>query len=119
MATTAQRLEAIFAKDGGEFPKKGKFGGVMLAEVLGDIRKERTEQAKVQAKDLILKALSLQDQGAKLDAEYEKTRKSRDKELGKLLNQIENMLNGRPIGDGSNSDEEKPETETEDKPAEG
>lgn len=80
--------------------------GVLFQDTLKEIREEREKTAKAQAKDLLLKAMNIQEEWSKAEKQFNNQKAKFDKELGKLLNQINSMLNGSdPQPENSNSNE--------------
>lgn len=92
MSNNTQRLIELFGFDPAkrENPTKD-----LLTEVLGDLKKERSEKAKVLAKTQLTEAVQLREQMYKLEKEFEGARAKFDKQLGKILNVLEASLNGR------------------------
>ena len=72
----------------------------ILTEALGEISKERAEKRKEAAKELIRKALDLKDQMNASRKEFEGKSKKFDKELGKVMNRLQNMAKGKPLDAG-------------------
>lgn len=97
----SDRLEQLIGFDAAKSPSVTQD---VLTEVLKEIQEERKQKAKVQAKEQLIKALTLREQMAqarkKFEAEWEKS----DKELGKVVNRLHAVLNGKTVAD------ETPET---------
>jgi len=68
----------------------------LLKEVLAELNKERQEKAKVALKATMEEAVKLREEMKKVDNQYNQTRANFNKQLGKLLNSLENSLRGRP-----------------------
>lgn len=100
----SNRLEQLIGFDAAKGPSVTQD---VLTEVLNEIKEERKQKAKVQAKEQLVKALTLREQMAqarrKFEAEWEKS----DKELGKVVNRLHAVLNGKPAPD---ENAETPET---------
>ena len=67
----------------------------LFAEVAADLNKERVEKAKTQAKELITKAIDLTTQRDELEKKFRKEVERFDKELGKLMGQIDQLSQGK------------------------
>jgi hypothetical protein len=67
----------------------------LLKEVLGELNKERQDKAKVALKVTLEEAVKLREEMNKVDKQYNQTRANFNKQLGKLLNSLENSLRGR------------------------
>lgn len=85
----------------------------ILGEALKEISEERAEKRKDAAKELLRKALDLKDQKERGRKEFEGKSRKFDKELGKVMNRLENMAKGRPL-DAGDDDAEGGEDETSD-----
>ena len=72
----------------------------ILNEALREVSEEKAEERKGKAKDLIRKAIDLQDQMNAARKEFEGKSKKWDKELGKVMNRLENMAQGKPLDAG-------------------
>ena len=72
----------------------------ILNEALEEVSRERAEERKGKAKTLIRKAIELQDQMNAARKEFEGKSKKWDKELGKVMNRLENMAQGKPLDAG-------------------
>lgn len=77
--------------------KKPTASHELFAEVLGDIRKEREEKAKVAAREQLTKAIELSEKMDKVKREFEGQYAKFEKELGKMLNRLESSLSGKPV----------------------
>jgi hypothetical protein len=75
--------------------KKSNITQDALTEAVKEINEERIKEVKVKAKDLLIKAMQLREQKVKLDRDYAGQSKKFDKELGKILKQIEGALSGK------------------------
>lgn len=72
----------------------------ILAKALKEVADEEAEKKIASAKEMLKKALELQKQ--MLDAERQwNTNKSKwDKELGKVIRRLQNMVANKPLDDG-------------------
>jgi len=60
----------------------------ILKDVIGELDKERQDEARAKAREILRKAVELHQQVHKLKQEFEKQTRKFDEELGKLLNQL-------------------------------
>lgn len=67
----------------------------LFASVVKEITDERTGVAKTKAKELLTKAIELRAQAAKARKDFDTQMKKFDKELGGVIGQIQQMLDGR------------------------
>lgn len=67
----------------------------LFAEVAADLKKERLEKARVQAKELLAKAIELQTQKSALEKKFRAETQKFDKEFGKIMKQIDGLMAGR------------------------
>ena len=81
----------------------------ILKEALKEVSEERAEERKKAAKDLVRKALDLQKQMDDAERQFLGQKKKWDKELGKLINRLNNMAGGRPLTHGEEDDAEEEE----------
>lgn len=91
---SSERLEKLIGFDAA---KSSNLTQDLFQEVLGDIKKERFEKAKVAAREQLVKAMELREKMAKAEKEFNSQKAKFNKELGKLLNRLESSLNGRPV----------------------
>lgn len=75
--------------------KASRLTGVLYAEVVREISKERTDAAKAKAKDLLTKAISLREQAAQAEKKFRSEIQKFDKELAKVINSVQGILDGR------------------------
>jgi hypothetical protein len=95
--SNAERLTDLLTFDPGRgVPLTGK----AFAKVVREIKREKLATAQQQAKDLLVRAMDLQKQKTDAKRVFERQEKKFDKELGKVLKQIDNLLKGRPINHG-------------------
>ncbi len=92
------RLTRILGYD----PSKGSSVAGAFADALKEIDEERAKETKAKAKDFLVKAIELRRKMAETKRQFASQEKKFDKELGKLLNNIESLSAGR---------EPQPETE--------
>lgn len=69
----------------------------VFQEVVKEITDERMKEAKVKAKEHLLKAMQLREQMERARKDFDALYKKSEKELGKVLNQVESMLSGKPV----------------------
>lgn len=74
--------------------KPARLSSALFTEVVEGIHKTRLDAAKIKATELLTKAIGLQEQKVAADRAYEKQSKQFDKELGGILGQIQQMLDG-------------------------
>lgn len=77
----------------------------LFGEVVKEITEERVKASKVQAKEALTKAMDLRAQMHKAQKDFSNQQAKFEKELGKILNQVQGMLSGKE------ADEEKDEKE--------
>lgn len=80
-----------------------------LKEAFKEVEKEDGEKRKEAAKDMIRKAKELKSRMDASERTFLSEKKKFDKELGKLLNRLQNMASGRPLTEGEEEDKEKTE----------
>jgi len=85
----------------------------VLKEALEEVSKEQAEGRKKRAKELIVKCLELQDQMNAAERRFTGEKKKCDKQLGKLLNQLNNMANGKPLDQGNEEEDDEEEATDE------
>ena len=89
----AKRLADLVGYDPAKKPSASK---EVFAEVLADLKKERDAKAREAVKVQLAEAIQLREQMHKAESEFNKQKQKFDSQLGKLLNSLENSLNGRP-----------------------
>ncbi len=67
-----------------------------MQEVLTELQDKQREQAKEKAHQLLAQCVELQKKKNQADKEFKAATKKFDKELGKLLSQLERSLGGQP-----------------------
>ena len=72
--------------------KKPKVTEEILKEVISDIQEKREEEAKKKAYELMTKAIQLNDEMIKAEAEFNRQKTKFEKELKKVINMLENDL---------------------------
>lgn len=77
----------------------------ILSEALKEVNQEDNEKKKEACKNLIRQCLDLQKQMDEAERAFTTQKSKCDKQLGKLVNRLNNMANNKPLDDG----EEKPE----------
>lgn len=98
---SAERLQEMLGFDAA---RKGSLTQEVLGEALKEIKEEKAKEGKVRAKEQLLKAMQIREQMDKAAKEFNKQQQKMDKELCKILNQIEGNLKGQPVCE---EDEEK------------
>ena len=93
------RLDELFKDSKVEFN--------VLQEALAEVSREDMEARKGKAKELIRTAMNLKSQMGEAKKKFESETKKFDKELGKVLNRLQNMASGRPLDEGAKEEEEK------------
>lgn len=88
----AEKLQKLLGFDP---DKRNNITQDALSEAVKEINEERIKEVKVRAKELLVKAMQLREQKVKLDREYNQQSAKFDKELGKILKQIEGALSGK------------------------
>ena len=86
-------------------PHRGEMD--VLKEALKEVTKEEGEKKKVAAKDLIRKGLDLQSRMNTAERTFNSEKKKFDKELGKVINRLKNMAQGRALDEGEDEEENK------------
>lgn len=85
-----ERLREVLGFD----PGSKSPGADVFNEVLQEVKKERAEQQKARAKEIVLEAIKIQEEQKKLKNQFEAQNKKFEKTLGKLLNRLEAMARG-------------------------
>ena len=91
-------LEELFA------PHKKEMD--ILSEALKEVNQEDVEKKKGAAKELIRKCLDLQSRMDQAERTFNSEKKKWDKELGKTINRLKNMVAGRPQNEGVEDEKE-------------
>lgn len=76
-----------------------------FGDVVAELAKERSDAAKARAKDLLTQAIKLRETHAKAEREFNGASKKFNKELGKVINQIRALANGRDPVEGDENKE--------------
>lgn len=92
--SAAEKLTELLGFDPNKRPSLGQKGGKLFTEALADIVKERDEKAKAAATELFRKAIQLSDERNKARKAFQQADQKFEKELGKVLNQIQSLVNG-------------------------
>jgi len=81
----------------------------VLQDALKEITEERNEGLKEEAKKLLLEAIAIRREKKTIENQFNAASKKSDKTLGKLLNRIEAMANGKPapVEDESESSDDE------------
>lgn len=75
--------------------KSHKLTKDLFGDVLKEIETERVEEAKKKSKALLIEAIALRTQMDKLKKEFDKQYVKSEKDLGKILNSITNLMEGK------------------------
>jgi hypothetical protein len=111
--SAADKLTELLGFDPVKRPTLGPKGGKLFAEALAEITKERDEKAKAQAAELFRKAIALSEERNKSKKAFQQADQKFEKELGKVLNQIQGLVNGvEPQPENGNGDGENKEEAT-------
>jgi hypothetical protein len=85
----------------------------LFGEVVKEIKEERAKDAKAKAKEQLVKAMQIREGMAKAAKDFNNQQQKMEKELGKVLNQIQGILSGKCPEecdkDGGEKDEAKEE----------
>lgn len=92
--SASDKLTELLGFDPTKRPTLGPKGGALFTEALADIVKEREEKAKTQATELFRKAITLSDERKKARAQFNQADAKFEKELGKVLSQIQALVSG-------------------------
>lgn len=87
------RLAQLLEFDPGKEPGITKDA---FADVLKELAEERREKAKAKAREVIVKASELRKKMVAARREFDKQEAAFNKELGKLLGQLQAAVNGKP-----------------------
>jgi hypothetical protein len=93
---SAERLQEMLGFDAA---RKGNLSQEVLGEALKEIQEERAKEGKVKAKEQLVKAMQIREQMDKASKEFNKQQQKMDKELCKILSQIEGNLRGQAVCD--------------------
>lgn len=74
--------------------KRGTLSANLFSEVVKEIADERHKEAKARAKEHLVKAIQLREQMAKARKDFDAQDKKFEKELGRVLSQIQGILSG-------------------------
>jgi hypothetical protein len=95
VASCAPGLGAIVGKFeslGINLKSSGRLSETIFDQVKADIQKEKDEAAKVKAKDIITKAVTIYADAQKTEREFKKAMERVSKELGGLFNNLNQVL---------------------------
>lgn len=67
----------------------------LFGEVVKEIREERAKDAKTKAKEQLIKAMQIREGMAKAAKDFNNQQQKMEKDLGKILNQIQGILSGK------------------------
>jgi hypothetical protein len=108
MADNTERLEKLMGFD---VVKRQGITKEIFKEVLGEVQEKRMEEAKTAAREQISKAIELREKMHKVKREFDGQMRKFDKDLGKLLNQLEAGLSGQPTEQPQEDSQEEPQGE--------
>ncbi len=93
--------------DGMNPAKQGSITKELFADVIKEIKEEKGKEAKAKAKEHLLKSIELVQKMEKLRKEFDGQYRKMDKELGKLMGQINGMLAGKSLEEIEDEAKEK------------
>lgn len=85
----------------------------LFGEVVKEIKEERAKEAKVKAKEQLVKAMQIRESMAKAEKDFNGQKQKMEKELGKVLNQIQGILSGKCPEENQEGKEEEKECPAE------
>ena len=91
----SDRLVDLLGFDPAKKPTIGDKTSKLFQDTLKELTEEREKKAKEEAKTLMQKAMQLQEERAKARKQFQGADQKFEKELGKILNQINSMLTGK------------------------
>jgi hypothetical protein len=92
MSNSSERLLQLTG--GSDLTKNPSVTNTILQEVLTELQHERMAQAKDKARQLLQQCLELEKKKQQAKKDFEAAEKRFEKELGKLLSQLERNLGG-------------------------
>ncbi len=92
----SKNLDTLTSLLGFDPSKKPKLSADLFNDVKKDFETKRLDAAKEKARTAIAAALVLQEQMQKSEKEFKQAQEKFEKELGKLVNEIKNQLDGTP-----------------------
>lgn len=102
MATSSEKLIELL---GGVDPAKETLTKDVLTEALDELKKERAEKAKKDAKEQLAKAIDLHTQAVKEKQAFDQKYAKFQKDLGKVVNKLHAMANGQAPPPEENNNE--------------
>jgi CRISPR/Cas system CSM-associated protein Csm2 small subunit len=90
--TNSDKLQELLTFDAA---KKHNLTQELMSEVVKEITEERVKEAKTRAKEQLVKAMQLREQMAKAKRDFDNQYQKMEKELGKIMNQIQGILTGK------------------------
>lgn len=107
-ATKFDNFDKLNALLGFDAAKHTPLGSV-LQDALTEVNKERADQAKAQAKEIVLEAIGIAEDAKKAEQNFHSARRKFNKTLGKLLGRLQ----GKPQQQqDENEDDENEGTES-------
>jgi hypothetical protein len=107
----SSQLERLTKLAGFDPAKRPKVTDEILKEVMGEIQEKREELARKRARDLMEQALKLHEEMEKEEKEFIRQKAKFNKELGKILNQLEGDLRQAGVAQENQPEEVVQETE--------
>lgn len=89
--------------------KSTSLTGDLFKEVVKEIQDEKLKEAKVKAKEHLLKAMTLRQQMVKVRKDFDKQWNQHEKELGNIMKQIHGIMSGKPAEEATEECAEKKE----------
>lgn len=102
------RFEKLAGFDPGSRPRVTED---LLKEALEEVTEERRAEAKKRFKELFTKAAELRKKMVQAEREFNSQKKKFEKELGKLMNRLENEVNGITGSDAADEEAEADQAE--------
>jgi len=94
MSNSSERLLQL--TEGTDLTKNPSVTSTILREVLADLKAERSVQAKEKARQIMLQCVDLEKKKRQAKKDFEAAEQKFEKELGKLLSQLERDVGGQP-----------------------
>jgi hypothetical protein len=102
--SNSDKLAAMLEFDAAKRPT---LTGELFGEVVKEIKEERAKDAKAKAKEQLVKAMQIREGMAKAEKEFNGQKQKMEKELGKVLNQIQGILSGKCPEEGKECEKEE------------
>lgn len=108
--TNSDKLNSILEFDAAKRPTLTQ---ELFGEVVKEIREERAKDAKAKAKEQLVKAMQIREGMAKAEKDFNNQKQKMEKELGKVLNQIQGILSGKCPDENKEGENEEKECPAE------